>query len=64
MLDPIWKENVQGQKRPGSWAFAEPELLNYRKPKRVVQNEKNVLKIRIIVTTYNNDCPGITETRN
>ena len=25
----------------GNWAFAEPGLLSYRKPKRVVQNEKN-----------------------
>ena len=27
MLNPIFKENVQGQKHPGSCAFAEPDLL-------------------------------------
>ena len=27
MFNPIFKENVQGQKHPGSCAFAEPELL-------------------------------------
>ena len=27
MFNPIFKKNVQGQKHPGSWAFAEPELL-------------------------------------
>ena len=26
MVNPIFKENVQGQKHPGSCAFAEPEL--------------------------------------
>ena len=41
MLNPIFKDNVQGRKHPGSCAFAEPELLSYRKPKRVVENEKN-----------------------
>ena len=34
-------ENVQGQKHPGCCAFAEPEQLSYRKPKHVVQNEKD-----------------------
>ena len=34
MFNPILKGNVQG-------AFAEPELLNFRKPKRVVQNKNN-----------------------
>ena len=33
MFNPIFKENVQGQKRPGSCTFAEPELLLWRKPK-------------------------------
>ena len=33
MFNPIFKENVQGQTNPGSCAFAEPELLNFRKPK-------------------------------
>ena len=32
MFNPIFKENVQGQKHPGSCAFAEPELLIERKP--------------------------------
>ena len=41
MFNPILNENVQGQKHKGICAFAEPELLSYRKPKRVVQNEKN-----------------------
>ena len=27
MFNPIFKENVQGQKHPGSCVFAEPELL-------------------------------------
>ena len=36
MFNPIFKENVQGRKHPGSCAFAEPELLSYRKPKPVV----------------------------
>ena len=30
MFNPIFKENDQGQKYPGSCAFAEPELLSYR----------------------------------
>ena len=33
MSNPIFKENVRGQKYPGSCTFAELELLNYRKPK-------------------------------
>ena len=37
MFNPIFKENVQEWKHPGSCAFAEPELLDYRKPKSVVQ---------------------------
>ena len=36
MFNPIFKENVQGRKHPGSCAFAEPELLSYKVPKRVV----------------------------
>ena len=51
MVNPIFKENGQGRKHPGSCAFAEQELLSYRKPKHVVQNEKNGNKIPIIVTT-------------
>ena len=41
MFNPIFKENVKGREHPGSCALAEPEILSYRKPKRVVQNEKN-----------------------
>ena len=41
MFNLIFKENVQGWKHPGSCAFAEPDLLSYRKPNRVVQHEKN-----------------------
>ena len=37
MLNPIFKENVQGQKHPESCAFAELELLSYRQAKDVVQ---------------------------
>ena len=41
MFNPIFKENAQGWKYLGKWAFEEPELLSYRKSKLVVQNEKN-----------------------
>ena len=41
MFNPTFKENVQGRKHPWNCAFAETELLSYKKPKRVVQNEKN-----------------------
>ena len=41
MFIPIFKANVQGQKHRGRCAFAEPELISYRKPKRVVQKKKN-----------------------
>ena len=33
MFNPIFKENFQGRKHLGSYAFAESELLSYRKPK-------------------------------
>ena len=33
MFNPIFNENIQGRKHPGSGTFAEPELLSYRKPK-------------------------------
>ena len=36
MFNPIFKGNAQGQKHQGRCAFAEPELLYFRKPKRVV----------------------------
>ena len=41
MLNPVFEDNVQGRKHPGSCAFAEPELLSYWRPKRVVEYEKN-----------------------
>ena len=33
MLNPIFKENVQGRQHPGSCAFAESDLLRYKTPK-------------------------------
>ena len=33
MFNPIFKENVQAREHPGSCAFAEPELISYRKSK-------------------------------
>ena len=44
-FNPIFKESVQGRKRPGSCVFVEPELNNYRKPKHAVQNKTNGHKI-------------------
>ena len=44
IFNPIFKENVQGWKDPGSCAFPEPELYSYRKPKHVVENVTNVHK--------------------
>ena len=41
MFDTTFKVNVQRRKHPWSCVFAQPELLSYRKPKRVVQNENN-----------------------
>ena len=41
MLNPIFKENVQGRKHTGNCTFAESELPSYRKPNHVVQNEKD-----------------------
>ena len=38
MFNPIFKENVQGRKHVGTFAYAEPELHSYRKPKHAVQN--------------------------
>ena len=45
MFNPIFKENVQGRKHPGSCAFEELEILSSGKPKRVVQNENVAIKI-------------------
>ena len=44
MFNPIFMENVQGWKHPGSWAFEEPEILSSWQPKRVDQNEKSGYK--------------------
>ena len=41
MFSHISEDNVQGLKHSRSCVFAERELLNDRKSKRVVQNEKN-----------------------
>ena len=51
MFNPMFKEIDQGRKHPGSCAFAELELVSYRKPKRVVQNEKNGHEMPKIVIT-------------
>ena len=51
MVNPIFKEDVQGWKHPGSCTFAEPEPLSYRKSKHEVHNEKIGHKLSIIVTT-------------
>ena len=60
MFNPIFNakfKNVQGQKHPGGWQggggvmVAEPELLSHRKPKCVVQSEKNGHKFPIMVAT-------------
>ena len=61
MFNPIFKENVQGQKHLGSCAFAEPELLSYRKLKIVVQKVKNGHKIPIIVTNMMTKINSTTE---
>ena len=39
MFNPKFKGNIPGQKHPGKCAFSDPELLSYRKPKRVVKNK-------------------------
>ena len=41
MFNPIFKENVHGRKHPGTCAFAEPELLSYRKPTPIVPDVKD-----------------------
>ena len=55
MLNPIFKESVQGRKHPGSCAFAEQVLLVYRKPKSVVQKEKNGHKNTDISYNYHDE---------
>ena len=39
MLNPIYKEYVQGQKHPGSCVVAEPDLPGSTKTKYVGQNK-------------------------
>ena len=51
MFNPILQENFQGRKHPGSCAFAEPDLLRYRKPRSVIQKFLRAIKIPMIVTT-------------
>ena len=51
MFNPIFNENVQGRKHPGSRAFAEPELFIYRTPKCSSKLKRTTIKIPIIVTT-------------
>ena len=41
MFNPIIEENVQGQKHPGRYVVADPDLPSHKKPKYVVQNEWN-----------------------
>ena len=54
MSNPVFKENFQGSMYLGSCAFAEPELLSYRKPNREAQNKTNGHKNPMIVTIVNN----------
>ena len=44
MFNQVFKENVHGLKHPGNCTSTEPELLSYRRPKRVVQNENDGYK--------------------
>ena len=44
MFNQTFKGNVQGRKHPDRCAFAEPELLGYRKPKPAVQNKIVAIK--------------------
>ena len=39
MFDPIFKDNAQGQKHPGSSVVAEPKLHCFRTHNSVSQNE-------------------------
>ena len=41
MLNPIFKDNVKGQKHPEMCVVAEPELPCHREPRCIFQNEKN-----------------------
>ena len=57
MCNPIFKENIQGRKHPMRCAFAEPELLSYRKPGCVI-------KINRMTTEHNNNDWNWTLSRN
>ena len=39
MFNPIFKDDLQGQKHPGRCVIAKPKLSRYTKPKFAVQNE-------------------------
>ena len=41
MFNSLFRGNIQGRNHPGRCAFAEPELLTFRKPKHVIQNKNN-----------------------
>ena len=51
MFNPIFEDNVLGQKHPGRCVSAEPELPSFRKPEYVDQNQWDSHKIQIIVGT-------------
>ena len=55
MFNPIFKENVQGRKHPGSCVFPEPDLLSYRKCKHVVYKVKNGHKNPNSTHNYHNE---------
>ena len=48
MLNPIFKKNVQGGNIQGVFAFAEPELLSYRKPNVLFKKKRIANKIKVI----------------
>ena len=60
MFNPILKENVQERKHPGSCAFAEPELVSYRKPKHIVQKVANGHKIPNNSHNYHDETSHVT----
>ena len=51
MFNPIFEDNVRGQKHSGRCVSAEPELPSFRKPECVDQNQWDSHKIQIIVGT-------------
>ena len=46
MFNPIFTENVQGRKHPGSCAFAELKQLSYREPKLQFKKLKMAIKFQ------------------